>query len=144
MNEWLNNTTDKYTIIDFGINASKVGTIINNVVTDSVTDSFVTQNSLNVIQSLIYAGIEKYDGENELSWLFIKDAASHAGQIVTIDVALKTAAYLVGSTTVSVAIAGYTIYDAYQYYYTDNNETNSVDINNKLFHYYNSEIVDVM
>ena len=110
INDWLNNTTDKYTMIDPGINVSKISTLIHSVLTNGAVDNLITQNGLDVMQSLIYAGIEKYDGEDELSWVFIKDAAFHTGQAVTINIALQAIACLVSSTAINVAVAGASLY----------------------------------
>ena len=141
MKDLLHYTADEYATIELVINVSKIGTVIYSA---AIGGYLITQSGIDSVKSLIYVGIEKYDGQDELSLWFVNNAALNARQAVIIDNALRGDAYLVGATTVDVAVAGHAVYDAYQYYYAENDKTNIMDMNNELFHNHDSEMVDVI
>ena len=80
MKNWLNDRIDKYATIELSINASKIGTVIHKPAMNSAIGGYlVAQSGMDLVKSLIYVDIEKYDGQDELFWLLVKDASFDAG-----------------------------------------------------------------
>ncbi len=80
--DWLNDTTDKYTTMEFGIKASKIGTVIYSTTMNSaIGDYFFTQNGM-VVEDVYTISSKDYSEDNKTGsigiteWLTVKVKAA--------------------------------------------------------------------